>query len=90
MAATESKLGALHELTAETLSDIIRNGVPIVDKETGEVVDRAPAPAPYIAAAIKFLNDNGIKALPTANSKLSNLAKSLPDFSDEEPFHVGH
>ena len=51
MAALEEALGALHTLTAETLTNIIKDGVPIVNKETGEIEGYAPAPAPYIAAA---------------------------------------
>lgn len=34
--------------------------------------------------ARQFLKDNGIDALPVENSPLSELVKSLPDFSDED------
>ena len=34
--------------------------------------------------ARQFLKDNGIDALPVENSPLSDLVKSLPDFSDED------
>lgn len=81
MSATEDTLGLLHEMTAQALMDVIKNGVPIVNKETGEVEGYAPAPAPYIAAAIKFLKDNDIGSLPTEDNALGELAKSLPDFS---------
>lgn len=87
MAALEEALGALHALTAEKLTQIIRDGVPIVNRETGEIEGYAPAPAPYIAAAIKFLKDNGIEALPADNSPLQNLANSFPDFDTEEKLH---
>ena len=90
MAALEEALGALHTLTAETLTNIIKDGVPIVNKETGEVEGYAPAPAPYIAAAIKFLKDNDITALPADNSPLNDLAKQMPDFDTEENFHGRH
>jgi len=84
MAALEEALGDLHALTAETLAKIIRDGVPIVNKETGEIEGYAPAPAPYIAAAIKFLKDNNIEAVPAEGTKLKNLADSLPEFTDDE------
>ena len=48
----------LHALTAESLSKIIAEGLPVINKETGEVVGYEPAPASYISAAIKFLKDN--------------------------------
>lgn len=84
MAATEEALGALHELTARTLAQIIKEGVPIVNRETGEIEGYAPAPAPYIAAAIKFLKDNQIEALAAKGSALRDLSDALPDFSGEE------
>lgn len=90
MPAAEKKLGLLHEITADTFIQIIKEGVPIVNKETGEIEGYAPAPAPYLAAAIKFLKDNGIEALAEGNDKLSKLADELPDFDDEESLHVRH
>ena len=90
MAATESSLGALHELTAETLANIIREGVPLVNKETGEVEGYGPAPAPYIAAAIKFLKDNNIEALPTPDNHLGRLAKALPSFDTGDDLYAKH
>lgn len=90
MAASETKMAELHELTAELLMGVLKNGVPIVNKETGEIEGYVPAPAPYFAAAIKFLKDNGIEAVPTENNKLGRLAQSLPDFTDEEPIHGRH
>lgn len=90
MAATEDLLGELHDLTASTLADIIRKGVPIVNKETGEIEGYSPAPAPYIAAAIKFLKDNDISAVPGTGNPIDDLADSLPDLTDEEGLHVRH
>lgn len=89
MAATEDLLGRLHEITAQQMIDMLENGVPVQDKETGELV-YAPVPAPYLATIVKFLKDNGIEALPTDNNKLGKLAESLPDFSEEEPLNVRH
>lgn len=89
-AATETRMADLHELTATVLIGVLTEGVPIIHKETGEIEGYAPAPAPYIAAAIKFLKDNDITAIPEANNKLKTLAKSLPDFDDEEGLHARH
>lgn len=86
--ATTDLMDALHALTAEKLADIIRNGVPIVNKETGEVTDYAPAPASYIAAAIKFLKDNDITADAGSGrfDPLTDAVSDLPTFDDgEEP-----
>lgn len=80
----------LHNLTATELAKIITEGVPIVNKETGEVVDRAPAPAAYFATAIKFLKDNGITAELAPNTPMQGLVDSLPVFEEDEgelPIH---
>jgi ABC-type Zn uptake system ZnuABC Zn-binding protein ZnuA len=73
MAATEELLGLLHDAVAQDLLEKIKAGTA------------TPA---EISTAVKFLKDNGIEAVPTENSKLRNLADSLPDFGDEEPFHA--
>lgn len=84
-------LEALHDLTANQLTEILVRGVPIVDKEgqpvldptTGEVL-RLPAPAAYFATAVKFLKDNGITAELAPDSPLSGLVEALPTFDDDE------
>ena len=90
MAALEEALGVLHEITAEKLTAIIRDGVPIVNRETGEIEGYGPAPAPYIAAAIKFLKDNNIESLPTEDAATTKLAQTLPNFTDEDGLHARH
>lgn len=82
--AKDDLMDQLHLITAETLADIIRNGVEVLDKE-GNVV-RQPAPAAYIAAAIKFLKDNGITAEPDSD-RLRNAAGAvadLPTFDEDD------
>jgi hypothetical protein len=63
----------LHSQVAETLSDKLKS--PDVT-------------AADISAAIKFLKDNGIDAIPTKGSPLGNLADTVPfqpgDDNDEE------
>lgn len=82
--ATNDMMDMLHQLTAEKLASIIRDGVEIVNKE-GEVVN-IPAPAAYISAAIKFLKDNDITA--DVNSERMNhmqsALKGIPQFEDSD------
>jgi hypothetical protein len=87
--ATSDLMDALHGITAETLADIIKNGVQVLDKE-GNVVNM-PAPAAYIAAAIKFLKDNDITA-ETSSKRLTDVTDAisgLPDFDEEDLPHRG-
>lgn len=89
--AGDNLMDTLHLITAETLADIIRRGVPVV-KDGEAVLDadgeplRAPAPAAYIAAAIKFLKDNGVTAEPDSD-RIKNARQALgdlPSFSEDE------
>ena len=84
--ATIDLMDELHKLTASSLADIIANGIPIYNKETGDEVAREPAPASYIAAAIKFLKDNDITADPSADrfDPLSDALEGLPTMDDGE------
>lgn len=71
MAASNDLLQKLHEAVGEQLLDRIL---------TGE------AKSSDFAQAIKFLSDNGIEAMPTENSALSQLEGALKDrlpFSSE-------
>ena len=84
--ATKDLMDQLHLLTAQSLADIIQNGIPVFSKETGEEIAREPAPASYIAAAIKFLKDNDITADPGADrfNPLEDALKDLPTLDDGE------
>lgn len=85
--ATDHMMDQLHLITAKKLADIIENGMEIPNKE-GEGTIRVPAPAAYIAAAIKFLKDNGITSEPDAD-RFKNLRKSveeIPVFDEDEAF----
>lgn len=77
-------LEELHNFTAIELTKIITEGVPIVNKETGEIEGRQPASAAYFATAIKFLKDNDITAEVVPGSPMEGLVASLPTFSDED------
>lgn len=84
--ATSDMMDMLHYLTAEQLADIIQNGIPVFNKETGEEVSREPAPASYIAAAIKFLKDNDITADSSSGrfNPLQDALDGLPELDDTE------
>lgn len=69
MTASKDILAQLHNAVAEDLLHKVLSG---------------EASAQELNAAIKFLKDNGIEALPVEDSPLADLAKSLPDFSQDE------
>lgn len=60
--ATEDVLALLHGAVAETLLDRIKSG---------------EATAADINAAIKFLKDNGIDCVGSANSRMQEIEESL-------------
>lgn len=74
-AASESALGELHAAVAVGLTTVIKDGVPVADKE-GDVTVAPAAPA-YYAAAIAFLKNNSITASADENVALNNLAAAL-------------
>lgn len=88
--ASDGIMDALHGLTAAALIKEIRayqNGErfhpPKYDKE-GNVLPPEPMslPASVIAAAIKFLKDNGIDRPGREAQELDTLAALLPDFDE--------
>lgn len=88
--ATDDMLDTLHLITAEKLAQIIKDGVEVFDKE-GNSQGFAPAPAAYIAAAIKFLKDNDITAT-LSSDRMKNLNKAVSqvpvfddDYDDDRP-----
>lgn len=83
-------LEELHNLTAIQLTQIITEGVPIINRETGEIEGRAPAPAAYFATAIKFLKDNDITAVPAPDSPMQGLIDALPSFEEDEELGFRH
>ena len=96
--ASEEVLKQLHAELANQLLDMIRNGVPVFDKE-GEEVGTRKATAAELAVAVTFLKNNEItanlddtdatKALREALEARRRKAKPvMPDFlSDSEGMH---
>lgn len=72
--ATEQQLGALHGLLATSFAGEIRGYM-----ERGE-----PIPASVLAAAARFLKDNGIDAPARNNKQLDELANELEDLDFDD------
>ena len=70
--ASEEVLKQLHAELANQLLDMIRNGVPVLDKE-GEEVGIRKATAAELAVAVTFLKNNEI----TANLDDTDATKAL-------------
>lgn len=70
--ASEDILAALHDAVAKDLLNKVLSG---------------EATAQELSAAIKFLKDNGIEALPDTDNNIGKLAAALPQFDDE---HEGY
>ncbi len=63
MTASKDILDSLHDAVAKDLLNKVQSG---------------EASAAELTAAIKFLKDNGIEALPMQGTPLGNLVDSLP------------
>ena len=98
MSASENILKELHAQLAQELLDIVRNGVPIFDKEGNEVGTRK-ATAAELSVAVSFLKNNEITADINDSDATRELREALearrrkkkavmPDFlSDEVGLH---
>ena len=76
MSASESILKELHAELATQLLDIVRNGVPMFDKEGAEVGTRK-ATAAELAVAVAFLKANDITANLDDNDATKALREAL-------------
>lgn len=72
MAASDTLLRELHAELARELLDMVKNGVPVFDKEGNEYGTRR-ATAAELAVAVTFLKNNEI----TANLDDSDATKAL-------------
>jgi hypothetical protein len=66
--ATETLLATLHDAVAQELLGRVKSG------------EASPA---ELSAAIKFLKDNGIEAVPSIDNNIGKLMASLPDFEED-------
>ena len=98
MSASENILKELHAQLAQELLDIVRNGVPLFDKEGNEGGTRK-ATAAELSVAVAFLKNNEITADLNDSDATRELREALearrrkkkavmPDFlSDEGGLH---
>ena len=95
MAASDAILKELHAELAAQLLDIVRNGVPVFDKEGNEGGTRK-ATAAELAVAVTFLKANDITADLDDNDATKALREALearrkrskpvmPDFLADHP-----
>ena len=81
MAASERKLGELHNKVAEVLMDALE-GEELPGYMDGEVeveAKRIPPSAAIIAAATKFLKDNEITCTPSESNVLGELEQKMAE-----------
>ena len=76
MAASDAILKSLHEALAAELLDLIKNGVPVFDKEGNEAGTRK-ATAAEMAVAVTFLKNNDITADLDDNDATKALREAL-------------
>ncbi|OAM52931.1 hypothetical protein A7981_05720 [Methylovorus sp. MM2] len=81
--ASNSKLTRIFNALADTLGDIVAEGVPLQDPETGKITVQ-PAAAAYLAVARQFLKDNNYEADADKHPGLKKLAQTLPFAGEEE------
>ncbi len=78
--ATEAELATMHGEIAKGLTQLLRDGVPVVIKgEEGDKVMNVPASAAYYMAAITFAKNNNITADAGSNKELDDLTKALQE-----------
>lgn len=73
--APATTLEALHEIFAGELSDALKNGMRVMDKE-GEVI-RAPVNPAYLNVVRQFLKDNNIQAQAVKGNSIDDILKTL-------------
>lgn len=83
-----SAVERLRRAVQARLLEFCEEGVPIMktDAKTGEtrMVGRAPAPAPYLSAALKFLKEAGaLGSVGGALEALEDELEALPEFDDD-------
>lgn len=69
----------LHGVLAKTLSDAIKEGVTVLDKEGNPMV--VSTPAAVLSVARQFLKDNHIEG-GFGNADLTDLEKAMSEMND--------
>ncbi len=81
--ADDPRFERLLSLVLDTLIALLEQGAPASKRSAdGGDAPRAPAPAPYVAAAIRLLKDAGWWSGKSDDKALEALLSDLPDFDD--------
>lgn len=87
MAAPESMMTMLHEMQAQKLLEILRQGYMVVgttvDEEGNESEITQPLTPAFFQAVSKFLKDNDITCAPDADSDVGKLDEERRKRMDE-------
>ncbi len=79
---TVAGMGDLHGLLARELTDQLKNGIKVINKETGEIETVSATPA-TMNVIRQFLRDNNIECLGTNNEDIKDLVDELPYETEE-------
>lgn len=78
MAASDKKLGTLHEAVADALTEQVQGYITTELKADGEPIEIVVKPSPaLLSAAIAFLKNNNITADAEDNAELRDLSAAL-------------
>ena len=76
-AASEGKLGALHDALADNLIARLENGEEVFDSKSGEFVHYSGGTTATLSVIVRFLADNDITCVATEANKVGKLQERL-------------
>lgn len=78
MAASEGKLGTLHEQLARVMSEALEDQVTTYEDDEGETKEvRIKPSAAIMQVAAKFLKDNNITCAPSQDNAMGELEEKM-------------
>ncbi len=83
--SNDKRLNALFDKLVDEMARLLKEGKPLLDKDTGEI-HTAPADAATLNVIRQFLKDNGITGSGDANDPVKRLAElpfPLPTAQDK-------
>lgn len=78
-AASEGKLGELHDAIASELLARLERGESIWDSKSGSIIDLPGATTATLSVIVRFLADNDITCVATDANKVGQLRQRLDD-----------
>lgn len=78
-AATEDKLGELHEALADNLIDRLRNGERVWDSKSGQFVQLDSCTPSTLNVITRFLSDNDITCVAEEASRIGELQRAMDE-----------